>query len=95
MKILLWLALGLLSLGACVVESGPCKGVKEIPKTECEALVSFYEATDGPQWKDNRGWLQTNTPCSWHGLQCTEGHVTGLSINYNEVSGYLPGFSVN
>ena len=43
-----------------------CESVTEIPKTECEALVAFYNSTDGEHWKDNEGWLQTATPCDWY-----------------------------
>ncbi len=39
-----------------------CAAVTEIPQSECEALVAFYISTDGDNWINHSGWLQTNTP---------------------------------
>jgi Leucine-rich repeat (LRR) protein len=65
----------------------------EIPQTETEALVALYKSTDGDNWSNNTGWLKTNTPCSWYGVRCSGGHVTGLSLGNNQLSGLLPNFS--
>lgn len=67
-----------------------CSGVSEIPAAECEALVALYEGTDGPNWALKRGWLETEQPCTWAGVKCEEGHVTGLLMNYNDLRGPLP-----
>ena len=32
----------------------------EIPQSECEALVAFYTSTEGANWYNNTGWLQTS-----------------------------------
>jgi hypothetical protein len=47
-----------------------CDNVTQIPKLECQALVDFYNSTNGDDWKDNKNWLQTNEPCDWLGLAC-------------------------
>lgn len=67
-----------------------CAAVTEIPTTECQALVAFYEATGGPRWQDDSGWLTTNTPCSWNGVTCDGGQVDMLGLFYNNVQGPLP-----
>ncbi len=67
-----------------------CADVTQIPKTECEALVDFYNSTNGDNWKDNTGWNKTNTPCSWYGVSCEDGHVTYLSLSNNQLSGSIP-----
>ena len=67
-----------------------CAAVTEIPQQECEALVAFYISTDGDNWINHSGWLQTNTPCTWFGLTCSEGHVTRLELNNNFIHGPLP-----
>jgi hypothetical protein len=67
-----------------------CAAVTEIPQSECEALVTFYTSTWGDNWTHNTGWLQTNTPCTWYGLTCNEGHVTRLELNDNYLHGPLP-----
>ncbi len=67
-----------------------CAGVSEIPASECQALVALYSSTDGPNWADNTGWLVTNSPCTWSGIICTDGHVTHIDLLYNQLTGTLP-----
>ncbi len=62
----------------------------EIPTLECEALVALYTSTDGLDWTNNTGWLATNTPCGWFGIACTDGSVSHISLNLNNVSGTIP-----
>jgi hypothetical protein len=71
-------------------DSFNCAAVSEIPTPECQALVTFYEATGGPNWADKSGWLQTNTPCSWPGVTCAGSHVDTLGIYFNNLQGPLP-----
>lgn len=67
-----------------------CDAVSEIPATECQALILFFEATDGPNWQDNSGWLEIATPCSWLGVTCVDNHVDMLALFYNNLQGQLP-----
>jgi hypothetical protein len=66
-----------------------CKGVSEIPKKECLALVALYDSTDGQNWEDNTGWKATNSPCSWDGVTCQKKHVTGLALGNNNLKGSI------
>jgi len=67
-----------------------CVSVNQIPLVECEALVALYNSTNGPGWDDNRGWLATVVPCSWSGIECAGGHVSYISLGYNQLTGILP-----
>jgi streptogramin lyase/Leucine-rich repeat (LRR) protein len=67
-----------------------CATVTEIPSEECEALLAIYKSTNGKQWKSNTGWTLTTTPCSWYGIECYNGHVTRLYLQYNQLSGTIP-----
>ncbi|KPL71305.1 hypothetical protein ADM99_11425 [Leptolinea tardivitalis] len=58
-----------------------CDGVSEIPTAECQALVDLFDSTSGSSWTVNTNWKQTNEPCSWYGVSCSVGHVTGLNFN--------------
>ena len=54
------------------------------------ALVALYEATDGPNWKNNENWL-TDAPLSeWHGVDVSDDGVRGLSLDRNALSGPVP-----
>ncbi len=67
-----------------------CDTVTEIPPAECEALVTFYNSTNGAGWWNNDGWLVTTTPCSWMGVACDAGRVVGLELYDNDLSGSIP-----
>ena len=73
--------------------SGPrfdCQKVGDIPVEECRALVALYESTDGDQWKDNTGWLASETACTWYGVICYQEHVVNLYLSHNQLSGSIP-----
>jgi len=57
-----------------------CSNVTEIPTSECNELVTLYNSTGGANWKNNTGWLTTNTPCSWFGLTCSAGQVSKINL---------------
>jgi len=67
-----------------------CGGVNQIPAVECGALVALYHSTNGPNWADNSGWLTSDTPCAWSGIDCEGGHVSHIQLLYNELAGTLP-----
>lgn len=68
-----------------------CDTVSEIPQSECDALVAIYENTRGDDyWINNNGWLETNTPCSWRGVTCAEGHVSSMYLSGNGLYGQIP-----
>ncbi len=56
-----------------------------------QALESFYEATDGPNWTRSDGWLEDGNLDQWHGVQTDSiGRVSGLDLNSNGLSGHVP-----
>ncbi|MEM7129112.1 MAG: hypothetical protein AAF702_22460 [Chloroflexota bacterium] len=73
-----------------VVVPDPCAGVTEIPEAECRALVALYNSTNGPNWLDKTGWLETSTPCSWFGITCIGNTVTKLELPDNRLQGAIP-----
>jgi len=87
--LLISIGIGLL-LTACRSQTTPCDSVRDVPKAECAVLREFYEATDGPNWKDHRRWLESPNACEWFGVTCSDGQVTGLTMNYVNITGELP-----
>ncbi len=67
-----------------------CDAITEIPTAQCEALVALYDSTDGDNWTNNDGWKTTNTPCSWYGIECSDGNITKISLYRNKLSGFIP-----
>jgi Leucine-rich repeat (LRR) protein len=68
-----------------------CVAQTQIPGAECNALRALYNSTNGASWTDHTGWLQTDTPCSWHGVFCvSETNVTHLNLSNNHLIGSIP-----
>ena len=58
---------------------------------EREALVVFYAATDGANWKSIRNWLSDLPIGRWPGVTTDEqGRVTHLHLNDNRLRGEIP-----
>ncbi len=63
-----------------------------VPQSDRDALVAIYNATNGPNWTNNSGWLgPAGTECDWFGVFCTQTGVSGLDLLRNNLSGTLPG----
>jgi len=79
---------------AAVPQTGAsdCTAVTAATVTECSALVALYQETDGPNWVSRTNWLTfgNDAPCDWHGVGCTDGHVTSLLLAANNLTGTLP-----
>ena len=60
-------------------------------ETDREALVAFYNATDGENWDESNSWL-SDAPLGlgWKGVTTNDGRVTKLSLEYTALSGEIP-----
>ena len=67
-----------------------CTNASGIEARDCDLLVLFYSETNGANWTNNTGWLQTDTPCSWFGVSCVDGRVTVLDLPENQLTGSIP-----
>ena len=54
------------------------------------ALVALYNATGGPNWRNNTNWLSSKPLNTWHGVTTVSGRVTGLHLGGNGLSGDIP-----
>ena len=65
-----------------------------IPTSQREALIAFYNSTDGPNWWFSGGSWQgaPGTECSWHGITCnsTQTGVVEIELDHNRLGGVLP-----
>ena len=65
---------------------------------ECEGfdierivLELLYTTTDGENWQNNTNWLSDAPLGDWHGVETdVNGRVTGIRLDYNELSGSMP-----
>tara|TARA_R110002096_G_scaffold56474_4_gene144115 strand:- start:4538 stop:8548 length:4011 start_codon:yes stop_codon:yes gene_type:complete len=67
----------------------------QVPQSERDALIAFYNATNGDNWTNNTNW-NTATPVStWFGITTVfsngEEHVSAIWIQDNNLSGTLSG----
>ena len=55
------------------------------------ALVAFYNATGGANWRNNGNWLSNAPIGAWHGVTTdSDGRVTHLSLASNQLTGEIP-----
>ncbi|MFN8441897.1 MAG: hypothetical protein U0175_14050 [Caldilineaceae bacterium] len=66
-----------------------CTQVSQIPVSECIGLKAFFSATGGTHWFTKTGWLVTNVPCEWYGIECDpeHHHVQKIKLNENNLTG--------
>jgi len=68
--------------------------VAQISKTERDALITFYQATNGDEWVNNTNW-NTETPVStWFGVSLIKidgiDFVSSINLYNNNLIGYIP-----
>jgi Leucine-rich repeat (LRR) protein len=64
-----------------------------IPASQRDALVSLYNATGGPGWRDRTNWLGApGSECTWFGVSCDTGSTTvvELTLHENNLVGTIP-----
>ena len=54
------------------------------------ALAALYDATDGPNWLDNDGWLTDAPLGEWHGVRVHDGRLVSLWLHDNGLTGPIP-----
>jgi Leucine-rich repeat (LRR) protein len=55
------------------------------------ALIALYNSTDGDNWTDKTNWLSPDSALdTWYGITVTDGRVTGLDLDYNNLAGTIP-----
>ena len=61
-----------------------------IPESECNALGSLYNSTNGDSWTDNTNWGTDTAVSTWHGITVASGHVSELDLHGNNLVGTIP-----
>ncbi|WP_281309719.1 leucine-rich repeat domain-containing protein [Flavobacterium flavigenum] len=63
----------------------------DIPQTEKDALLALYNSTNGNSWTNKTGWdFSTPVTSGWYGITVTNGHVTAIILNNNNLVGTIP-----
>ncbi len=55
-------------------------------KSDCDALVDFYYATNGDGWINKTNWLTSTDVESWFGVTRVGDRVTQISLPSNNLS---------
>jgi len=66
----------------------------QIPASEYNALVDLYNATAGPSWRFQNGWLNPQA-MGWYGVPITSGHVSALNLDEINLKGSIPASLTN
>lgn len=65
-------------------------GFNQIEQQEREALTALYQATGGANWQNRTNWGTDQPLSEWYGVNYWDGHVRGLSLQSNGLTGTLP-----
>ena len=57
---------------------------------EREALIEFYNATNGSQWTRNDNWCSDKPLNEWYGISLKNNRVCQVQLPYNGLSGKIP-----
>ena len=84
-----------IAAGAATItaSSGTASGTAEITVVDADrdVLVVLYEATNGPGWLENGGWLSDRPIGEWHGVTTgPDGRVTALRLSASNLVGSIP-----
>ncbi|WP_299249349.1 leucine-rich repeat domain-containing protein, partial [uncultured Aquimarina sp.] len=63
----------------------------QVSANERQALIDLYNATDGPNWINNTNWNTAAPVSDWFGVTVTDGTITRILINNNNLVGSIPG----
>lgn len=61
-----------------------------IYKNEYDALVAFYNSTDGNNWKNNTFWLTDSSVVDWYGISTEGFHISGIILEDNQLNNKIP-----
>ena len=83
---------GMLILTVLLIAAAPSAIAQSngIPQSEYAALRALYNATDGDNWTENTYWLSGYPASSWHGITVADGHVIGVVLPSNNLTGSIP-----
>ena len=87
-----------LRIVACVLALAASSGRAAVPQLERDALLDFYNATNGPHWFVTNNWNgPPGTECTWTQVSCDDAglHVVGIDlgidVGYNKgIVGTVP-----
>jgi Leucine-rich repeat (LRR) protein len=71
----------------------PISILSNFPQNERDALIAFYDATNGLNWINQTGWMGTaGSECSWFGIVCNsdKNHVIQIHLANNDLRNELP-----
>lgn len=63
--------------------------IEPVPAADSIALVDLYNALGGSGWLNKRNWLQDYVD-TWEGVTVTNGRVTALYLQNNQLAGVMP-----
>ena len=60
---------------------------------DLDALIAFFNATNGSEWFNSEGWMSDDPVCGWYGVSCGwlgQNGVVAIELPQNNLSGALP-----
>ncbi len=61
-----------------------------VSEQDYNALVAFYHATGGEEWKNNTNWLSNQDIATWHGVTVKDSRVVSICLINNGLRNNFP-----
>jgi len=79
----------------CFIISAYLTVQSQVPQSERDALIAFFNATNGStNWNDNTNWASSAPVSSWYGITTSfindVEHISEIDLNTNSVLGIIP-----
>lgn len=78
----------LLSTRKAILGAGEYRS-SDVPQSEANALIAFYDATGGPAWTTKQGWGWDPVVNNWYGVTVAGGAVTQVLLEANNLVGAI------
>ena len=85
------IAMGQATIAATRDDSRASADLTVLDSPDRDALVAFYEATNGTDWWNKSGWLSEQPLNTWRGVKTNEwGRVVDIFLASNNLTGRIP-----
>ena len=63
---------------------------QDFRESDSLAIVALFDSTNGASWTTNTNWKTDEPIDNWYGITVTDGRITQIDLNQNNLAGTIP-----